>query len=785
MKTSETTTNDETFDETIRDLLGVSKSFCDTSWNTYVQNHIEPDRLVELGFDISAPNNRERSHFASCAKCANRLIEISANFCKSDNHGTEQSATQYASGQLELWNCSSEEDRHDDVRPLAVLPTPDNVPALLREHLQFHGPVLFPNEEIAFVSWQFGRLLQPDIDSEAASSIVGLIAEEATSLIQRIVQSSRVVIVCFGRAMHVCGVRIATCLRERGYQDPHVILAHDFYSPSLVCDPREFAKAEVIVLVDVVRTGDLLQRMVAACIRYRPKRILGLAIIDQSDGFETDVRFLSLWKESKEQRIDQDDPRAIGLRADDSSLRRFDANDEYATIKPTHSSEPQGIRTDAAKMPELDEDLVECIYESGAFKRDYRIGKKLYPYVVNVLDLLKIPSSQYFIVSKVKEVLADITKGRTCLVYHAGRSRRAGKVARLLASHLDLPVFKIGTTGPSFSLSDAQFKVLACYDNVVVVDAAIRTGETIAAVTRAVDDKWLRKHTRFIALGILDALSHRSRQDLAEELDIEIRTLFTLPLAPPTEQVRHWANSRKAAIRQLLVDTGGFESVRKILGTYCDPRPARRSVTATPETLKETEHAIRRVSQESRSFDLAFGNVSEACRVNHPSLIRHISIDEAIRDSRVQSLLVGVLYNSMKPSFKESAVFALAAAGNYGWMNLDWLKCNRMFLGSKNECWKSIAVVQCQMKLENRDAELTKFRDALLTYRQLSGTVAKLKHRHEQDQIRLFDEDTQITQSADTGHRILSRIDALIAVAESPAPRPSSRDKLQSIVSNQ
>jgi len=49
-----------------------------------------------------------------------------------------------------------------------------------------------------------------------------------------------------------------------------------------------------------------------------------------------------------------------------------------------------------------------------------------------------------------------------------------------------------------------------------------------------------------------------------------------------------------------------------------------------------------------------------------------------------------------RPSFKESAALALAAAQNYEWMTLDWLKCNRRFLRHQVNAWKALLLVECQ-----------------------------------------------------------------------------------------
>ena len=100
----------------------------------------------------------------------------------------------------------------------------------------------------------------------------------------------------------------------------------------------------------------------------------------------------------------------------------------------------------------------------------------------------------------------------------------------MLSSELGWPAIPIGSSGRTFTVTDEQLKRLASFDAVVIVDSAIRTGDTLSAIVRALDDSWLLKHTTFLALCILDALSHTSRIELAQELGIDIRTLFQLPL---------------------------------------------------------------------------------------------------------------------------------------------------------------------------------------------------------------------------------------------------------------
>jgi hypothetical protein len=103
-----------------------------------------------------------------------------------------------------------------------------------------------------------------------------------------------------------------------------------------------------------------------------------------------------------------------------------------------------------------------------------------------------------------------------------------------------------------------------------------------------------------------------------------------------------------------------------------------------------------------------------------------------------------VMYNSMNPSFKEGAAFALAAAQNYEWMNYEWLQCNRAFLSADSQSWKSVLMVQCQLKLEERSNELNRFHRALARFSNGLPEVQKAqqKGREPQVQLSLFGETT-------------------------------------------
>src|SRR5262249_9777137 len=154
---------------------------------------------------------------------------------------------------------------------------------------------------------------------------------------------------------------------------------------------------------------------------------------------------------------------------------------------------------------------------------------------INVLDLLRHAECRDKLVSMAGEALTDLRSDRSCLVYHAGRAARAGRLAKVLGSALQWPLVKLGTGAASFAVTEQQCRQLAAFQSVVIVDAAIRTGDSLTAIAQALQ-RSVPSQTHIVAFCVLDALSRISRHDLASSLRIDIRTLFEVALAPPTER---------------------------------------------------------------------------------------------------------------------------------------------------------------------------------------------------------------------------------------------------------
>ena len=99
--------------------------------------------------------------------------------------------------------------------------------------------------------------------------------------------------------------------------------------------------------------------------------------------------------------------------------------------------------------------------------------------MVNVLDLLKDRDARRFDPRCAMKELAHICHKKVCLTYHVGRSQLAGAIARMLSAELKWPLLPIGTRGTTFTLTDQQYKRLACYDTAVIVDAASTSKMTV------------------------------------------------------------------------------------------------------------------------------------------------------------------------------------------------------------------------------------------------------------------------------------------------------------------
>src|SRR6185437_15121100 len=131
--------------------------------------------------------------------------------------------------------------------------------------------------------------------------------------------------------------------------------------------------------------------------------------------------------------------------------------------------------------------------------------------VINVLDLLREPSCRERVLAEASNVLSDLGRSSPCLVYHAARTARAGRVAKALSERLGWPVLALDAGDRSPLCSGRLSRETAGHGALVLVDAAVRTGDSLAAMTQVVDDLSLREGRKSVIFCVLDALVQRSR----------------------------------------------------------------------------------------------------------------------------------------------------------------------------------------------------------------------------------------------------------------------------------
>jgi hypothetical protein len=130
---------------------------------------------------------------------------------------------------------------------------------------------------------------------------------------------------------------------------------------------------------------------------------------------------------------------------------------------------------------------------------------------------------------------------------------------------------------------------------------------------------------------VLDALSHQSKHELSIEAGVEIRTLFKVPMSPPTEEIRHWANKQKSVVLRQVKEDLRFKKVSEALGEYCEP-PRRAYMRSNSESISQTSRNLSDAINHARRRNDGKMQVHMACQESKPHLIRHLSLNEVVHD---------------------------------------------------------------------------------------------------------------------------------------------------------
>jgi hypothetical protein len=589
------------------------------------------------------------------------------------------------------------------------------VPAALRDHLRTAGPVVFPDGRVARGAWEFGQL--GSLDAQANEEVIEVVAEQAWSKLRSLASKREVVLVCFSRPIHTCGKRLATKMMSGGVKDVHVVMADDYFTPKLWCDPEELRSRYVVVFVDVVHSASLLNRLYAACREACPSELTGLAVIDQSEGRLAPEQFCALWREKPEPRVPFDASRHARARFFDPasavSRKREDLPQEVANPKTAQAMVEEHL---AAIEP-----LRHYIEATGALRRDTKICGVHYPWAVDLLRLLRHDEARADLASRAAERLKDLrTQGAWCLVYPAERHMRAGAWAELLSTALRFPVVKIGLKARMHyrQLTDEQRQQLSRCPRALVVDAAIRTGKTLQSIVNLLRTAPNHPDYQVAAFYAFDGLFQESRTQLEKCLGTEIRSLFRLPLGAPTEPVDQYCGRRMSdTLRELppaeaTDPTGWVEVVRgycrkKLWGSRC--RSRKRGYAGIDQrmrlALEEGERGAR-------------ARLEQSCDPPSASLVKHLDVSYALGDPRTRNVLHGFLCNSMPPDFIEWCALALATQKDYEWLDRDWLLLHRrLFTNAASPRWRFLACVSYWIRQQGDEELIRRVRQAIEEFR--------------------------------------------------------------------
>lgn len=610
----------------------------------------------------------------------------------------------------ELYHPTGSDSQGISPRPCAKM---EAVPELLSKNLRSTGPVVFPGGEVSDGAWEFGRM--GELEIEVAEQIANTVATRAWVMLRGSLPPERIVIVCFSQPMHRCGKRLATTMVEANIDDVHVVMADDFFAPKLWCDPLELHERHVLVLVDVVHSGGLLGRLYAVCREAEPTTLAGIAVVDQSSGTAGCEPLCSLWQEPQEERISS-------MQAAQENARFFDPAAALAhRLLPQEVADPAKARATVENHLSGIGPIVPYIAATGALRRDARIGGVCYPWAVDLLRLLRDDEARAEFADRAFSCLYDLSdRGPWCLVYPASRFRRAGVWAELIAGALGWTIVKIGLESRTHyrPLTTDQRRALGKCRRAVIVDAAIRTGKTLQSLVGVLRDGSVPAVTEIAAFYAFDGLFREPRQELERNLNVEVRSLFRLPLGAPTEPVGQHCRRRLTATLEEIDAANGtappawVEAIRAYCTKKLDPagRPAK------PPPAANTHTVLRRAIDEGQRGTEA--RLEHACDPPRSSLVKHLDVAYALREPRTRNVLHGFLCNSMPPDFIEWCALALATQKDYDWFDRDWLMLHkRLLTNSASARWQFLVCVAYWIRRDGNAKQIRRVRAAIDDFR--------------------------------------------------------------------
>jgi hypothetical protein len=414
----------------------------------------------------------------------------------------------------------------------------------------------------------------------------------------------------------------------------------------------------------------------------------------------------SLWRENREQRTENGDSNRLP-----DETRFFDPDRSLAIASKHVTREARDIRDAMDRTMEEITDLWPHICGTHALTCNGTINGTNYLWILDIAKLLKVPAAAGLLLDRAASVAeTQLKQGRWCIVYPLERRQRAGRWADLLASRFDLDIVPAGVSRVTGfrHLTDSQLEAVRLHDGVLIVDAAIRTGQTLKSLLYVLRESKCVPADRIASLYAMDGLSDADRSSIEDEAGIRVRSAFRFPLSPPTTPLEPYFKGLFRKILSTRVDLPA-DSVSPLM-EYCrrrlEPHGGRQAHTLDCNSI------VRQALQDGLRGPEA--RLERVCRHPRSAVLRKHLDMWVLRDPRRQVALQSFVCNSMQPQVIEWSALALATQLKYEWLDTDWLIQHRHIIASpESRDWEFLTFIVYRLRTDADPATVRRVRNSL------------------------------------------------------------------------
>ena len=657
-------------------------------------------------------------HLATCANCLSKLQDLHRASALANPMVTREPP---ASLWTKLLAAGLSLDKSTLAQPFDGAHRND-VPAALRADLRGSGPVVFPQGQVARGAWEFGRL--NELLARQEDKLIQAIADRAYTKLSAALPRKDIVLVCFSRPMHQCGMRLANKLFATGRRNVHVVMADDYYRPTLYCRPDELRGQFVAVFVDVVHSGNLLDRLCKVCLASAPRRVVALVVIDQNPERIGFTRRYGLWIERREERIGLAAWRASKRESTEPRYFDPDSGRAYASRElPAEIADPERALETIERDLKAVEPLLPYIEETKALQANRSLYGVCYPWVLDLMPLLDHSGAKKNLLGCAKEHLRDLAEAgnSVAIVYPVERHQRAGRWAKEIGKAMGWPVVAVGWRDQRHyrSPTPKQRWRLSRYTRLVIVDAAIRSGKTLQSLVECLRPKSGKARREIHAFYAWNGLFEKQQTELEGRLRVHIRSLFRLPFGPPINAAgKLW----RARLKETLASLREFEGMKDappwvpLVREFCTRQLKQSGRRRQQGAYKNLLGELRRALEEAN--DGEHSRLSDIWKDGKRTRVARLDVEAARHDPSLRNVLYGGVANHVCPSLRESAALALAVMDDYSWLTKDWMAVQHKLLTQGSKPWQFLASIGYWIKQKNEPGLIVRVREAVQEFEQ-------------------------------------------------------------------